>query len=279
MALRIITDSSCDIDLSRQEELDVTILPLRVMFGDDCYVEGVNLTKEEFYTMLSQTEELPKTAQITPAEFEDTFRPLVEAGDEILVLPISKELSGTHQAALIAKEAFPGAPIYVVDTQNVTFGLGLLVLEALDMRNKGMHAAEIYDAITALVPRVRLYAVIGDLKYLKLGGRLSSAGAVMGTLLGIKPLIAIEGGKVISIAKARGQKAGFQMIRERVEADGIDFSHYVTYGNSNARPMMEELMAVMNDCVHTDRLMTGDIGPVVGTHAGPGCAGIAFIKK
>lgn len=279
MALRIFTDSSCDIDLSRQEELDLTILPLRVIFGDTCYVEGENLTRDQFYAMLEQAEELPKTAQYTPMEFEDLFRPLVEAGDEILVLPISKEMSGTYQAALLAREAFPDAPIYVVDTLNVTFALGLLVMEALALRDQGLDAAGIYDAVTALVPRVRLYAVIGDLKYLKMGGRLSSAGAVVGTLLGIKPLIAIEDGKVISIAKARGQKAGFQMIRERVEADGIDFSHIVAYGHSNARPMLEELMETMKGCADTERLFIGDIGPVVGTHAGPGCAGIAFIKK
>ena len=279
MALRIFTDSSSDIDVNRQKELDITILPLRVFFGDTCYVEGENLTKEEFYTMLAQADELPKTAQFTPMEFEELFRPLVEAGDEILVLPISKELSGTHQAALLAKEAFPDAPIYVVDTQNVTFGLGLLVYEALNLRDRGLHAADIYDAITALVPRVRLYAVIDDLKYLKMGGRLSSAGAMVGTLLGIKPIVSIEGGKVVSVAKARGQKAGFQTIRELVEADGIDFDYRVAYGHSNARPLMDELMKVMQGCADTDHLLFGDIGPVVGTHAGPGCAGIAFIKK
>lgn len=277
MALHIVTDSSCDIELSRQEELGLTIWPLRVIFGDECYIEGENLTREEFYEKLAQSESLPKTAQMTPLEFEEKFRPWVEAGDEILFLPISTHMSGTYQCALLARETYPEAPIYIVDTRNVTLALGLLVTEALELRNKGMGAREIYDAITALVPRVRLYAVIDDLKYLKMGGRLSSAGAVVGTLLGIKPIIAIEDGKVINAAKARGQKQGFQIISEKAAADGIDLSHRVVYGHSNAVPMMEELIQVMSEKWDFPMIDRCSIGPVVGTHAGPGCAGVAFI--
>ncbi len=279
MALHILTDSACDIDLSQQEKLHFTILPLKVFFGDTCYIEGENLTKEQFYTMLAASSELPKTAQINPLDFEEVIRPWVEAGDEILILPLSKELSGTYQSAILAKESFPDAAIYVVDTLNVTFGQALLVQAALDMREQGMKAKEIFEAITALVPRVRLYAVIDDLKYLRLGGRLSSASAVVGTLLGIKPLIALQDGKVVSIAKARGQKAGYQMIVEKVREDGIDGDYPVYFGHSNAPEMMKELAELMNSSVSLPDVYESDIGPVVGTHAGPGCTGIAFIAK
>lgn len=279
MALRILTDSACDMDLAQQEALDLNILPIKVFFGEKVYVEGENLSKEQFYSMLAAATELPKTAQITPLDFEETLRPWVEAGDEVVILPLSRELSGTYQSALLAKDVFPQAPIYVVDTLNVTFGQALLVQAALQMREQGMNGADIFQAITALVPRIRLYAVIDDLKYLRLGGRLSSAGAVVGSLLGIKPLISIEAGKVVSIAKARGQKAGYQMILERVQKDGVDQAYPVYFGHSNAPGMMAELAEVIRSSSALPPAYESAIGPVVGTHAGPGCTGIAFVAK
>lgn len=131
MALRILTDSACDIDLSLQDSLDLKILPLKVFFGEKSFVEGENLSKDAFYRMLAVSPELPKTAQINPTDFEEVLRPWVEAGDEVLILPLSRELSGTYQSALLAREAFPDAPIYVVDTLAVTFGQALLVRAAL----------------------------------------------------------------------------------------------------------------------------------------------------
>ena len=279
MALRILTDSACDIDLSLQDSLDLKILPLKVFFGEKSFVEGENLTKDAFYRMLAVSPELPKTAQINPTDFEEVLRPWVEAGDEVLILPLSRELSGTYQSALLAREAFPDAPIYVVDTLAVTFGQALLVRAALEMRDRGLRAEDIFKAVTALVPRVRLYAVIDDLKYLRLGGRLSSAGAVMGTLLGIKPLVHIEEGKVVSLAKARGHKAGSQMILERVREEGVDQDYPVYFGHSNAPAMMEELAELIRSACALPQTYESAIGPVVGTHAGPGCTGIAFIAK
>ena len=197
----------------------------------------------------------------------------------MLILPLSRELSGTYQSALLAREAFPEASIYVVDTLNVTLGQRLLVHAALQMREQGMRAAEIFQAVTALVPRVRLYAIIDDLKYLRLGGRLSSAGAMVGTLLGIKPLISMEAGKVVSMAKARGQKAGFQMIVERVREDGVDGDYPVYFGHSNASGRMAELSQFIRSACTLPKVYESAIGPVVGTYAGPGCTGIAFIAE
>ncbi len=278
MALRILTDSSCDLELGEQEALRITILPIRVYFGEEVYTEGENLTKPAFYSMLAAADTLPKTAQITPAEFEDAFRPLVEAGDEILLLPISRELSGTYQSALLAKEAFPGASIHVVDTLTTTFGLSLLIRQAVALRDQGMTGEEAARELTALVPRLRLFAVVDDLKYLKMGGRLSSAGAVVGSLLNIKPLISIAGGKVVSIAKARGLKAAFRQIADLVAAEGVDAAYPAAYGHSNDPAIMEELRAVIDEAGFGP-VFTVDIGPVVGTHIGPGCTGFAFVKK
>lgn len=140
---------------------------------------------------------------------------------------------------------------------------------ALEMRDRGLRAEDIFKAVTALVPRVRLYAVIDDLKYLRLGGRLSSAGAVMGTLLGIKPLVHIEEGKVVSLAKARGQKAGYQMILERVREEGVDQDYPVYFGHSNAPAMMEELEELIRSACALPQTYESAIGPVVGTMPAP----------
>ena len=277
MAVRIITDSSSDLPFSKQETWGIDILPLRVIFGEEEYVDGRDLTAEQFYAKLSQAKELPKTAQVTPAEFEDVMRPYIETGDEIVVLPISRELSGTCASAMIAREQFPDAEIYVVDTLAVTFGLALLVEIAVRLRDQGLSAREIADKITQLKNRIRLYAVIDDLKYLRMGGRLSTAGAVVGSLLGIKPIVSIEEGKVCSVDKVRGLKAGYQSILERVRKDGVDPAYPAYLGHSNVPIAMQDLRAVIESQMKLDIAGSCDIGPIVGTHAGPGCTGIAFI--
>lgn len=279
MAVRIITDSACDLELSKRAEWNIDILVLRVFFGEDAYVEGENMTRPEFYDRLRAAEELPKTAQITPMEFEDVMRPYVEAGDEIVVLPLSKELSGTYSSAVIAQQVFPDAEIFVVDTLNVTFGLAALVAEAVRLRDGGYRAAEIAKRIQALSTRVRLCAVVDDLKYLKMGGRLSSAGAVVGSLLGIKPIVAIQEGKVVCVHKTRGLKAGFEYVAEQLSSADVDESMPVWFGHSDAPERMEELIHCANKKKTLPDIRRCDIGPVVGTHAGPGCTGVVYFIK
>lgn len=279
MAVRILTDSSCDFSFSKQKEWNINILPLRVYFGEDEYVDGRDLTREKFYELLTNANELPKTSQVTPLEFEDAIRSYVDAGDEIVILPISSEMSGTYNSAILAKEQFPDAPIYVVDTLNVTFALALLVDIAVKMRDQGLNAGEMARQLDELKNKVRLYAVIGDLKYLRLGGRLSSASAVVGTLLGVKPVICIREGKVIGIDKARGMKAGYNAVLSYAEKDGIDTNYPVYYGHSNFPSAMKELEKAAEGRLAVGETHEIDIGPIVGTHAGPGATGIAFIAR
>ena len=280
MAVRIFPDSACDLEFSELEALQVELLRIPVFFDEERYIEGENLTREEFYEKLAVSERLPKTAQITPVEFEEAFRPYVEAGEEIVVLPLAKELSGTYQSACIAKKQFPEAVIQVVDTRQVTFGLALLVRQAAALRDAGHTGPEIAEQISRLAARVRLYAVIDDLKYLRLGGRLSSAGAVLGTLLGIKPIISVQDGQVVCVHKMRGQKAGCAYVLERAGQEGIDPALPVCFGHSHLPGAAEELRdmagSLLDGC---GQIHCCSIGPVVGTHAGPGCAGFAFFVK
>ncbi len=278
MSVVIITDGASDLDAAERQRLRVEVIGIRVFFGENAYIEGENMTATQFYGMLSQAAELPKTAQITPLEFEERIRPHIEAGDDVVVLPLSKELSGTYGNALAAAAQFPEGRVRVVDTRQVTFGLALMVQEAAAMRDAGADAGSIAQAMEALSSRIRLYAVVDDLKYLRMGGRLSSAGAMVGTLLGVKPIISIEDGKVACIQKVRGLKAGYAAILERARQEA-DPERRFCLGHSDAPGLMQELAAAAGDLLEGVPLYCSSIGPVVGTHAGPGCTGIAFIAK
>ena len=276
MAIRIITDSSCDLKCST--ELGIDIIPMIVTFGQEEYLDGRDMDATRFYELLRQTEELPKTTQLTPHQFEEIIRPYVEAGDSVIVMPISSELSGTYVNACIAANDFPESAVAVIDTLATTFSLGLLVRIAAKMRDDGVPFEELVNKINDIKSRIKLFAVVGDLKYLRMGGRLSSAGAVVGSILGVKPIITLKDGKVHNIDKVRGMRAGYQCVIEHTKKHEIDIEYPVTFGHSDLPEAMQELMTAAADLEYKD-VYTSNIGPIVGTHTGPGATGIAFVAK
>lgn len=160
MAIRIITDSTSDIPLDQQEEFGIEIVSLSVRFGNEDYLDGVNLTKEHFYEELSQCEKLPTTAQVNPGKFVEVFSKYLDDEDEIIGIFISSKLSGTFQSAQIARKMLNAGNIFVIDSLSATFGLALLVYEAVKMRNDGYSAAAIFNAIAKLTKRLKFYAVV-----------------------------------------------------------------------------------------------------------------------
>ena len=219
--VKILTDSSCDLSPARCEELGVEMLPITVNFGGESFRANIDISNAQFYEKLAAASELPKTAQITPAFFQEKFQEYKEAGDDVVCLFISSQMSGTLQSAKVAKNLVGAENICLPDTLNVTFALGLLVEEAVKMRDRGLSAAEIAQEVEALVPRVRLWALIDDLKYLKMGGRLSATSALVASILGICPIITLENGLVEVVGKARGKKAAFKFIQGMVEKEPI----------------------------------------------------------
>ena len=183
--VKIVTDSSCDISPQRCAELGVEMLPITVNFGGESYRANLDISNEEFYEKLAAAEELPHTAQITPAQFQEIFKPYQESGDDVVCLFISSQMSGTLQSARVAANILGADNILLPDTLHVTFALGLLVEEAVKMRDAGLSGKEIVARIEELIPRVRLFAMIEDLKYLKMGGRLSATSALVASILGI----------------------------------------------------------------------------------------------
>lgn len=277
--VKILTDSSCDLSPARCQELGVEMLPLTVNFGAESFRANLDITNDEFYQKLTAASELPKTAQITPAFFEDKFREYKDSSDQVVGLFISSMMSGTLQSARLAKNLVGAENIYLPDTLNVTFALGLLVEEAVKMRDRGLSAPEIAKEVEALVPRVRLWALIDDLKYLKMGGRLSATSALVASILGICPIITLENGLVEVVGKARGKKAAFKFIQGMVEKEPISHDFAVTVGHAASPKTRDDFLEFMEPALKKRELLKLDIGSIVGTHTGPGACGLAYIRK
>ena len=277
--VRIMTDSTCDIPPQRQVELDIEVVPLSVHFGHETYRDGVDLTNREFYAKLRQAETRPTTSQVNPEEFARRFQAHVDRGDEVVGLFIASQLSGTCQSAVIARDMVEGEGIFVLDSTTVTFGLGLMVETACLLRGWGMGGREIYETLERLTRRLRFYAVAETLKYLKMGGRISAATAMVGGMLGITPILNIRNGVVEAAGKSRGRKAAYQWMEKRIAEEPVDTALPVSFGNSDAPEAMAECEAYFSTRIPGMQIVEGDIGSVVGTHIGPGATGIAYFVR
>lgn len=277
--IRIITDSTSDIPMQDQARLGIDIVPLRVLFGEKEYIDGVTLEKEDFYRMLAESARLPTTSQITPEGFLPLFTRYAEAGDDIIVITLSSKLSGTCQSALIARDMVGYDRIHIVDSDSVTIGQALLVHEAVRLREKGAAFDALRAHLEELKGRVRLFAMVNTLRYLKMGGRLSGTAALIGDVLGIKPIISVLAGEVRSIDKARSQGAAFQKILERVKADPPDRAFPVVFGHAHAPDMLEDFTRFITGALGPLPHLAEEIGCIVGTHTGPGCVGLAYVAQ
>jgi len=278
MAIKVITDSTADLPPGLAKELGVTVMPLKVLFGQEVYTDGVDITNKEFYSKMAQYKGLPTTAQINPGEFIEEFQSHIQKGDQVLGIFISAKLSGTYSSAVVAKETLADERIRIIDSASATFGLGLLVVAAADFVKQGKTMEEIASWLEEAKRRVHLYGVINTLENLKKGGRLTATGAFAGTLLGIKPIITIKDGSVSLIGKARGIKKAFTWVFEDAAKNKIDFNgKTVCLAHADNPEGMEELKKTLLLKFKPLRIIEFEIGSVVRTHTGPGCVGICCL--
>jgi len=278
MAIKIVTDSTCDISSAEAEALGIHILPLRVRFGENEYLDGITLSSQDFYEKLSSSEELPQTSQIPPEEFSKFFSRETMDGDEVIGIFISSDLSGTVQSARIGADDMPG--VYLVDSLHVTFALGALVRIAASRRDQGKTASDIVEELENVKHRVVLSAVVDDISYLVKGGRLSTTSGAIVSALNIKPLIGSREGKIVPIGVSRGMKKGYQTLIHRMKNDDIDPDYPIIFGHTNSPTgahLLRELAVKAGFAVSP--LPSQMIGCVVGAHAGPGAAGVVYVKK
>lgn len=281
MSVKFIVDSGADILPAECEKLGIVHLPLKVMFGETEYADAVDLSHREFYEKLVENDTVPTTSQIGPAEFGDAMERVVSAGDTAVVVTVSGKLSGTYQSAMIAASDYPGK-VFVVDSENVSLGERILVEYGLSLRKKGYSAEQIAASMEEQKKHIHVIALLDTLEYLKKGGRISSAVALAGSLLSIKPVIAIEEGTVAMVGKARGSKHGNNLLRQLVEkSGGINFEKPFCLAYSGLSDVL--LQKYIADSAElwegkTEELPIATIGCTIGAHVGPGAIALAFFE-
>ena len=284
MSVRIITDSASDISQELAKELNITVLPLKVRLGEEEFLDGVTLSNRQFYERLIETDEIPKTSQITPFEYRSNFEKAVKAGDQVVCFTLSSGVSGSYQSACVAAQEFEG-DVFVVDTQQFCISEAIIVERAVQMRDMGMSAAEIFAAIEAEKKDAHVLAIFNTLEYLKLGGRISAAAAFAGGLLSLKPVLTIEDGVVRILGKARGSRNGNNMLTEFAEKlGGIDFGRPFCFGYTGFSDEMLKKYIHDSARLYEDKIDVNDpgnfrihkVGATIGTYAGPGAIAVAF---
>lgn len=279
MCVRIIVDSSTDVSEKNREKIQ--FVPLTVRFGDKEYLDGVEISKHQFYEMLVESDALPTTSQATPAAFAEYLESVASAGDSAVVITLSSKLSGTYQSAVLAAEDYPN--IYVVDSQSVAIGTGVLAQYAVELAQQGMGAEEIAQELTQQREKVCVVALLDTLEYLKKGGRISKTVAFAGGVLNIKPVVTVQDGAVALIGKARGSRNGNNLLVEKIrEAGGVDFERPVLLGYTGLSSALlekyvDDSKALWAD--HVDKLDGCLLCSVIGTHVGPGAVAVAFFRK
>ncbi|KUO64989.1 MAG: fatty acid-binding protein DegV [Gracilibacter sp. BRH_c7a] len=279
MTIKIVTDSTCDLPANIIQELGISVIPLKVLFGEEVYRDGIDLTNKEFYEKMAKHKKLPTTSQVNPGEFIEEFTRHIDNGDEVIGIFISAKLSGTYGSAVIAKETMANdSRINIIDSLSASFGLGIQVIEAGRMIQEGKSAQEIVRRIEEIKNGVHFYGVINTLENLKKGGRLSSSGAFAGSLLGIKPIITLRDGAVALIAKARGQKKAFNWVLEDAKKNNIDLNNKtICLAHASAPEGAAEFKKEILKDYQPKEIIELQIGAVIGTHTGGGCVGISCL--
>ena len=276
----IVVDSTSDMSPAELEAVGVRHVPLVVRFGTEEYRDGIDLTADQFYEKLVVAEELPKTSQPTPAQFLDVYRELAEEGcDEIVVITLSEQLSGTHQSADIARKESP-VPVHLVNSLSVAPGLALLVMHAVGLRDAGHDAAAIVASVKEKVAKSKLFVALGTMDYLVKGGRAGKAKGLAASLLNIKPILTInQDGILEPAAKAKGMTKAIGMMADLVKAHSDEvgpLKYRLAYTTDEA--LVDQLRAALAAAgVEGEEMPVAQVGPVVGTYVGPSTITLAVI--
>ena len=281
--IRIISDSTCDLSEELLKRYDIEVIPLQILLGDKNYEDGLGVTPDDIYRWSDENKATPKTAACTQLRCEEVFRRHIECGDEVIAFAISESMSCTAGVMRMAAEAIGAADrITVINSQNLSSGVALLVLEAAEMAQKGMTRADIAAEIEKMIPRVRSSVVVDTLTYLHRGGRCSGAAALLGSTLRMHPLISVSGGKMAPGKKYRGRMT--RVFADYVEdltpaimkADGK--RAFVTHSGCD-----EATVTAVYDMVKAlgrfEEIHIARAGGVISSHCGPGTLGVLFVEQ
>jgi DegV family protein with EDD domain len=279
--IKIFADSTCDLSPELIEQHDIGIVPLNIIFGDDIFQDGVDITTKELYEKVEKYKCLPKTSAASPGVFKTAFEPYINKGYNIIYISISSELSATYQNAILAAGMFDEGRIEIVDSRNLSTGIGILVLNAVDLKNQGFTAKEIAQKISELTSKVETEFVIDTLDYLYKGGRCNSVQRFAGGLLKIRPAIKVIDGKMTPSKKFRGKRekvldAFFDHVMGNVE--NIDKKRVIvthSQGLESALYLKEKIAQKFD----VEEILVTEAGCVISSHCGQNTVGIIYIHK
>jgi DegV family protein with EDD domain len=274
--IRVVTDSTSDILPEQARALGIDVVPLTVRFGDQQFLDGIELRPDDFYARLPTTTVQPSTSQPTPEQFAEVYRGHLAAGDTVVSIHISSKFSGTLQSASLAAQEFPAGAVRVVDSTTVSAGMDALVLAALRDVDHGCDADQVVLRLEARRRRVDVYMLLDTLTYLQRGGRIGRAQGFLGGILKVKPLLRITDGEVHPQARVRSRQHGIAKMLEIVSAAGT--LEYLAAFHCGAPELLELLVPQLESAHPEVSVATGQLGAVVGTYSGPGGVGVAFLS-
>lgn len=276
MTIGIVTDSSCDLPAQWVEQTGAVIVPLSIRFGDEEFVDGVDLTAESFWSRLTTGGGLPETSAPSAGAFHEAFEGLAARGaDGIVAVCLSSHLSATYQSAVIAAERFPDLAVRVIDSRTVSMALGLQVIAAAEKAKEGATLDEVVNATLQASASANLVAALDTLEFLRRGGRIGGAQALLANLLDVKPLITFVDGVVAPAGRVRTRsKARGSLVSRIAEVSDRLRSVAVIHGAASG---VDELVDGVRQAAPGIEPIVAELGPVVGTHAGPGTVGVAYV--
>lgn len=275
--VRILSDSCVDLDASLLQKLEVECIPLTVTFGKESYKDGVDISKDEFYRRIRTDAALPRTSQVSPAEYTEVFRRLTADGADVVYIGLSSGLSGSYQSSTVAATEFEGR-VKVVDSLGASVGQGLMVLRAAELARSGMSAAAIAADIEAYRTRVCHVFTLETLEFAHRGGRVSTVAAVASKLLDVKAVLHVDmAGKLIPFDRVRGRRRSISRLFEQLERLGAQVEgKRVGISHSDAAAEADEMADRFRSKYGAAEVVVGQIGSTIGAHVGPGCVAIFF---
>ncbi|MFW6055771.1 MAG: DegV family protein [Chloroflexota bacterium] len=277
MTVRIVTDSTADLPGQLVRALGIVVVPLHIYFGADRFRDGVSISHDEFYRRLTaRTSPLPRTAAPSSADFASAYDALARESDGIVSIHLSSALSATYRAAVLGvRESTYRCRTEVVDSTNVSVGLGLLVLQAAELARDGASVDQILDATRSAIPRIRFFGVLDTLEYLRRGGRIGRASALLGSVLQVKPIVGLVDGAAYPIERARGRRRAVARVCELISDCGRIARIAVAHTTDEAG--MESLAEYVNGIEPELEVVRARCGATLGTYLGPGAFGTGLI--
>jgi DegV family protein with EDD domain len=274
--VRVVTDSACDLPDGLLADLGIGLVPLRIRFGSEELVDRIELSNQEFYARCRTFDGVPETSAPSPGQFQVAFEAMGEAGaDAVVCVNLSSKMSATIEAARQAARALEGSlRVSVVDSLSVTFGQGMVAIEAAQQAERGGDVDTVTAAAHAVAHQLKVYGAIDTLENLKKGGRIGGAQALLGSLLSIKPVIQVTDGVVEEESKQRTRGRSLRYLADKVRQAG-PISRLAAF--SSDAPDIDEFVRMLDGVHPAEKLLVGEVGPVIGAHAGPGAIGVAWV--